>query len=111
MTWTVPVVRLRGSGRPLGVTTTSPKSIADAGEKNAVVETSAMPIPTERKDNRRIDAPFSYVPRQELQIFLELRAGPRRGFASPARKDARLFPVDGSPATPAGQQDSLRALR
>src|SRR5262249_2849738 len=109
MTWTVPVTRLRDSGRPPGGTTTSSKlTCAAAGESNAIAARRAALISTERKENllsEVMECSPRFVSRQERRIFSEYRAGIRADRASLGEQDARSFPGGGSVANPTGRRD------
>ena len=115
ITWTVPVTRLRGSGRPPGVTTTSPRlTCAEAAENDSTADRIAAAISAARKAKSTClshGCLHRYAAIRARRIFSECRAGARADRFSPGLQDARSSRDGGLPAIPNDRRDSARAVR
>src|SRR4051794_6614144 len=111
MTWTVPVTRLRGSGLPPGVTTTSPReTCADAGSSQAAPDTSTALIATDRTVDLITDAPSVMCPYENCGSSRNVEpVAARIGFRLASEMRAHVRPTAVRPAQPVGE--IVRQLR
>src|SRR4030088_1366705 len=105
MTWTVPVTRLRGSGRPPGVTTTSPReTCADAGASQPALDKSTALIATDRTVDLFTPPPSVMCPHENCDFSRNVEPvaahiGPR--LAGEMRAQVRAAAV--RPSQPVGE--------